>query len=237
MIFFSMPDMSAISNPEVKLPTLDMDSAQLNNISLSGIIEQFINIPEENSLNHQPVASIHLDPNSRGSENPIGYQINVTQPGQLICDNMNQYHGLEPHNNYNTMANGSQSDQKPFVRILEQPKGNSLRFRYQTEGKGAGTLQGQHSTPVMKTFPKIQIVGNSGPAVVVVSCVTHDSDQSRAHPHNLVSPASVSIIINLLLVEEAIDLFNHTFTPLTVCFKLQNFKTLFYMAIIKMLVA
>jgi len=186
-----MPDMSAISNPEVKLPTLDMDSAQLNNISLSGIIEQFINIPEENSLNHQPVASIHLDPNSRGSENPIGYQINVTQPGQLICDNMNQYHGLEPHNNYNTMANGSQSDQKPFVRILEQPKANSLRFRYQCEGRGAGALQGQHSTPEMKTFPKIQIVGNSGPAVVVVSCVTHDSDQSRAHPHNLVSPASV----------------------------------------------
>jgi len=153
-----MPDMSAISNPEVKLPTLDMDSAQLNNISLSGIIEQFINIPEENSLNHQPVASIHLDPNSRGSENPIGYQINVTQPGQLICDNMNQYHGLEPHNNYNTMANGSQSDQKPFVRILEQPKANSLRFRYQCEGRGAGALQGQHSTPEMKTFPKIQIV-------------------------------------------------------------------------------
>ena len=33
-----------------------------------------------------------------------------------------------------------------------------------------------------------------GPAVVVVSCVTHDSDpRPRAHPHNLVSPASVSI--------------------------------------------
>ena len=184
--------MSAISNPEVELPTLSMDSAQLNNISLSGIIDQFINIPEETALNHQPVASIHLDPNSRGSENPVGYQINVTQPSQLLCDNMNQYHSMDPLNNYNNMANGCQSDQKPFVRILEQPKSNSLRFRYQCEGRGAGALQGQHSTPDMKTFPKIQIVGTPGPAVVVVSCVTHDSDQPRAHPHNLVSPASVS---------------------------------------------
>jgi len=183
--------MSAISNPEVELPTLSMDSAQLNNISLSGIIDQFINIPEETALNHQPVASIHLDPNSRGSENPVGYQINVTQPSQLLCDNMNQYHSMDPLNNYNNMANGCQSDQKPFVRILEQPKSNSLRFRYQCEGRGAGALQGQHSTPDMKTFPKIQIVGTPGPAVVVVSCVTHDSDQPRAHPHNLVSPASV----------------------------------------------
>jgi len=172
-----------------------MDSAQLDNFSLSGIIDQFINIPQDTTLNHQPVASIHLDPNSRGSENPIGYQINVTQPSQLICDNMNQYHGLEPHNNYNTMANGCPSDQKPYVRILEQPKANSLRFRYQCEGRGAGALQGQHSTPEMKTFPKIQIVGTSGPAVVVVSCVTHDSDQPRSHPHNLVSPASVSLLL------------------------------------------
>eukprot|EP00090_Calanus_glacialis_P007777 TRINITY_DN16235_c0_g1_i1.p1 TRINITY_DN16235_c0_g1~~TRINITY_DN16235_c0_g1_i1.p1 ORF type:complete len:633 (-),score=136.14 TRINITY_DN16235_c0_g1_i1:44-1942(-) len=183
--------MSAISSREVEIPTLAMDSAQLNNISLSGIIEQFINIPQDSTLNHQPVASIHLDPNSRGSENPIGYQINVTQHSQLICDNMNQYHNLEPHNNYNTMANGCPSDQKPYVRILEQPKANSLRFRYQCEGRGAGALQGQHSTPEMKTFPKIQIVGTSGPAVVVVSCVTHDNDQPRSHPHNLVSPASV----------------------------------------------
>eukprot|EP00092_Neocalanus_flemingeri_P072450 GFUD01089190.1.p1 GENE.GFUD01089190.1~~GFUD01089190.1.p1 ORF type:complete len:634 (+),score=159.38 GFUD01089190.1:253-2154(+) len=183
--------MSAISNPEVELPTLAMDSAQLNNISLSGIIDQFINIPQDDPLSHQPVASIQLDPNSRSGENPISYQINVTQPRQLLCDNMNQYHGMESHTTYNMMDNAHLSDQKPFVRILEQPKSNSLRFRYQCEGRGAGALQGQHSTPEMKTFPKIQIVGYSGSAVVVVSCVTHDGEQPRAHPHNLVSPASV----------------------------------------------
>ena len=34
-------------------------------------------------------------------------------------------------------------------------------------------------------------MGYTGPAVVVVSCVTHDTDPPRTHPHNLVSPASV----------------------------------------------
>ena len=34
---------------------------------------------------------------------------------------------------------------KPRIRILEQPKSNSLRFRYQCEGRGAGALQGGES--------------------------------------------------------------------------------------------
>merc|ERR1712121_627327 len=79
----------------------------------------------------------------------------------------------------------------PYVRILEQPASHKLRFRYKCEGRGAGALQGVSSSPDKKTFPKIQIVGYKGPAVVVVSCVTHDSDIPKTHPHNLVSPASV----------------------------------------------
>ena len=80
---------------------------------------------------------------------------------------------------------------KPYLKILEQPKSNNLRFRYQCEGRGAGALQGERSTTEKKSFPKIQIVNYTGPAVVVVSCVTHDSDPPKTHPHNLVSPASV----------------------------------------------
>ena len=83
-------------------------------------------------------------------------------------------------------------EQKASVRIVEHPASHKLRFRYQCEGRGAGALQGQSSTSDKKTFPKIQILGYKGPAVVVVSCVTHDSDPPKAHPHNLVSPASVS---------------------------------------------
>eukprot|EP00092_Neocalanus_flemingeri_P005366 GFUD01005782.1.p1 GENE.GFUD01005782.1~~GFUD01005782.1.p1 ORF type:complete len:601 (-),score=146.44 GFUD01005782.1:180-1982(-) len=83
------------------------------------------------------------------------------------------------------------ADQKPFVKIVEQPASHRLRFRYQCEGRGAGSLRGETSTVDRKTFPTIQIIGYKGPATVVVSCVTPDSDQPRAHPHKLVSPASV----------------------------------------------
>merc|ERR1719188_2090751 len=90
-----------------------------------------------------------------------------------------------------TVIQTSKQSNKPHVRILEQPKSNSLRFRYKCEGRGAGALQGVSSSPDKKTFPKIQIVNYKGPAVVVVSCVTHDSEIPKTHPHNLVSPASV----------------------------------------------
>eukprot|EP00092_Neocalanus_flemingeri_P057769 GFUD01068733.1.p1 GENE.GFUD01068733.1~~GFUD01068733.1.p1 ORF type:complete len:591 (+),score=138.77 GFUD01068733.1:156-1928(+) len=83
------------------------------------------------------------------------------------------------------------ADQKPFVKIVEQPASHRLRFRYQCEGRGAGSLRGETSTADRKTFPTIQIIGYKGPATVVVSCVTPDSNQPRAHPHKLVSPASV----------------------------------------------
>eukprot|EP00092_Neocalanus_flemingeri_P014538 GFUD01015685.1.p1 GENE.GFUD01015685.1~~GFUD01015685.1.p1 ORF type:complete len:643 (+),score=175.31 GFUD01015685.1:94-2022(+) len=188
--------MSAITNLEVELPTLTMDSGQLTNLSLSGIIDQFMPTPQGIQQRHQPVASIHLDPHSKDTKHQITYHINVTQPTPVICDpldNMNNFHGPDPSmmENFTVSEKTHSSEQKPHLRIIEQPKSNALRFRYQCEGRGAGALQGQHSTPEKKTFPKIQIVGYKGPAVVVVSCVTHDTDLPRAHPHNLVSPASV----------------------------------------------
>ena len=63
------------------------------------------------------------------------------------------------------------------------------------QGRGAGALQGERSTADKKTFPRVQICGYRGPAVVVVSCVTAEAGETapppRTHPHNLVSPASV----------------------------------------------
>ena len=52
-------------------------------------------------------------------------------------------------------------------------------------------FQGANSTLELKTYPKIKIEGYKGPAVVVVSCVAHEAEKPRAHPHNLVSPAAV----------------------------------------------
>merc|ERR1712123_140050 len=192
----SLPDMSAISSPEVELPTLSMDSGQLTNLSLSGIIDQFIPTPQGLQQRHQPVASIHLDPHSKDTKQQITYHINATQPNPVVCDpldSMNNFHGPQSSmmENLTVLDKSLSNDQKPHLRIVEQPKSNALRFRYQCEGRGAGALQGQHSTSERKTFPKIQIVGYKGPAVVVVSCVAHDTELPRAHPHNLVSPASV----------------------------------------------
>ncbi|KAF5302274.1 hypothetical protein FQA39_LY10313 [Lamprigera yunnana] len=74
---------------------------------------------------------------------------------------------------------------KPKVKIIEQPASKALRFRYECEGRSAGSIPGISSTPENKTFPAIQIVGYQGRAVVVVSCVTKDLPH-RPHPHNLV---------------------------------------------------
>ena len=43
---FRLPDLLALSSPEIELPTLAMDSDSLSGISLSGIINQFIHLPQ-----------------------------------------------------------------------------------------------------------------------------------------------------------------------------------------------
>uniref|UniRef100_A0A0A9Z3Z2 Embryonic polarity protein dorsal n=2 Tax=Lygus hesperus TaxID=30085 RepID=A0A0A9Z3Z2_LYGHE len=80
---------------------------------------------------------------------------------------------------------GLQEQAGAYVKILEQPASKALRFRYECEGRSAGSIPGVNSTPENKTFPTIQIVGYKGKAVVVVSCVTKDPPY-RPHPHNLV---------------------------------------------------
>lgn len=78
---------------------------------------------------------------------------------------------------------------QPYVEILEQPASKALRFRYECEGRSAGSIPGINSTPENKTFPSIRIVGYNGRAMVVVSCITKDAPDNkgyRPHPHNLV---------------------------------------------------
>ncbi|XP_001652840.2 embryonic polarity protein dorsal isoform X4 [Aedes aegypti] len=77
------------------------------------------------------------------------------------------------------------AQERPHVVITEQPQSKALRFRYECEGRSAGSIPGVHSTPEQKTFPGIEIRGYKGRAVVVVSCVTKDPPY-RPHPHNLV---------------------------------------------------
>merc|ERR1711915_299212 len=195
-----LPDILAISDPEVELPTLNMNSDQLNEISLSGIINTIISPQEAQPMSQG--STVQVDPNTiQGQNQPITFHLQPVEtqmdPIRDVRDNLQ---GFTQNNNWASQGVQIQPlldpilapmDQKPSVRILEQPASHKLRFRYQCEGRGAGALQGQFSTADKKTFPKIQIVGYKGPAFVVVSCVTHDSDPPKAHPHNLVSPASV----------------------------------------------
>ena len=126
-----MPDLGALSTPEIEIPTLSlsMDSDSLSNISLSGIINQFIHLPQEENL-------------AKASASLV-YQ--VTPAVTDMMQHQQPCHGLESsHNNYNIVNMGhGHNTNKPFIRIIEQPKSNSLRFRYQCEGRGAGALQGQ----------------------------------------------------------------------------------------------
>ncbi|XP_035908780.1 embryonic polarity protein dorsal isoform X3 [Anopheles stephensi] len=76
--------------------------------------------------------------------------------------------------------------QRPYVEITEQPHPKALRFRYECEGRSAGSIPGVSTTAEHKTFPSIQVHGYRGRAVVVVSCVTKEGPDHKPHPHNLV---------------------------------------------------
>lgn len=46
---------------------------------------------------------------------------------------------------------------RPYVRIVEQPAPKALRFRYECEGRSAGSIPGVTSSPENKSFPTIQV--------------------------------------------------------------------------------
>jgi len=46
---------------------------------------------------------------------------------------------------------------KPWVEVIEQPKSTAMRFRYQCEGRSAGTILGVNATIAQKTYPSIRV--------------------------------------------------------------------------------
>jgi len=188
-----LPDILALKSTEVTIPTLNMNSAELGDISLSGLINTIISPPSDDQV-------VQVDPNTiQGQNQSITFHLQPMEdqvgPIRDVHDNIQGFPQQASDWNqeliHQTILEPKVVEQKPFVRILEQPASHKLRYRYKCEGRGAGALQGERSTTDKKSFPKIQIVNYTGPAVVVVSCVTHDSDPPKTHPHNLVSPASV----------------------------------------------
>ncbi|KAK3560674.1 hypothetical protein QTP86_014524 [Hemibagrus guttatus] len=78
--------------------------------------------------------------------------------------------------------------EKPELVVLEQPKERGMRFRYECEGRSAGSILGASSTDVKKTLPAIELRGpieRIKNVTVTVSLVTKDLPH-RPHPHCLV---------------------------------------------------
>ena len=46
---------------------------------------------------------------------------------------------------------------EPSVEIIEQPKPRELRFRYESEGRTAGSITGEFSTNERRSFPSIKV--------------------------------------------------------------------------------
>uniref|UniRef100_A0A1A9ZL74 RHD domain-containing protein n=1 Tax=Glossina pallidipes TaxID=7398 RepID=A0A1A9ZL74_GLOPL len=76
---------------------------------------------------------------------------------------------------------------KPYVRIVEQPTSKPMAFRYECAARAGGSIFGANSTLENKTYPSIEIVGYTGQAMVITSCVTKHPPY-WPHPHKLVGP-------------------------------------------------
>ncbi|XP_043933786.1 transcription factor RelB-like [Protopterus annectens] len=76
---------------------------------------------------------------------------------------------------------------RPQLEIMEQPKQRGMRFRYQCEGRSAGSILGESSNEQNKTLPAIEFLNCRGvkEIVVKVSLVMKD-DPYKPHPHGLV---------------------------------------------------
>ncbi|XP_056396039.1 transcription factor RelB isoform X2 [Hyla sarda] len=80
-----------------------------------------------------------------------------------------------------------QNTPAPQLIITEQPKQRGMRFRYQCEGRSAGSILGESSTDHSKTLPAIELVNCEGIHDVKVSvCLVWKDPPHRIHPHGLV---------------------------------------------------
>ncbi|XP_072383437.1 embryonic polarity protein dorsal-like isoform X5 [Diabrotica undecimpunctata] len=135
------------------------------NIELSDVIEVIETDPD---FKESKEPAQHPTMFNGGGEIPVPQQTTAIQSGQLSSMSVKK---------------------QARIRIVEQPASKALRFRYECEGRSAGSIPGARSTPENKSYPTIRVEGYQGRAVVVVSCVTRDQPY-RPHPYNLVSKAN-----------------------------------------------
>lgn len=74
----------------------------------------------------------------------------------------------------------------PIVNIVEQPATKSFRFRYISENRLNGSIEGANTTSTNRSYPKIEISNYTGDAEIIISCVS-DTKPFYSHPHKLTS--------------------------------------------------
>lgn len=52
---------------------------------------------------------------------------------------------------------GSPNLRIPRIEIVEQPASKALRFRYECEGRSAGSIPGVRSTAENRTYPTVKV--------------------------------------------------------------------------------
>ncbi|XP_028920783.1 LOW QUALITY PROTEIN: transcription factor RelB [Ornithorhynchus anatinus] len=76
---------------------------------------------------------------------------------------------------------------RPRLVITEQPKQRGMRFRYECEGRSAGSILGETAPEASKTLPPVQLRNCEGLREVdVVACLVWKDWPHRVHPHGLV---------------------------------------------------
>ncbi|KAG8450006.1 hypothetical protein GDO86_016624 [Hymenochirus boettgeri] len=102
----------------------------------------------------------------------------------------------------------------PSLRITEQPKQRGMRFRYQCEGRSAGSILGANSTENNKTAPEIEIINcEDYKEVSVTVCLVWKDSPYRVHPHSLVGKDCQYGICQLTLLPQD-GIAKHSFSNL-----------------------
>ncbi|KAK7882618.1 hypothetical protein WMY93_028792 [Mugilogobius chulae] len=190
-----MQDLSWDIDPVLPLPR--PSDQQLTDQSLTDIDDLFLKIISEHreqsmrSLPRPPSPpSCHLQeshaPNvrkpklvARGTACPLNAAYNLVQPVSGSSRDMMAMPGTELL---------ERVLERPALVVVEEPKDRGMRFRYECEGRSAGSILGASSTDSSKTQPAIEIQGpidHIKKVKVTVSLVTKDIPH-RPHPHCLV---------------------------------------------------
>lgn len=84
----------------------------------------------------------------------LSHQMENTAQNRQQSHNTQRNNGERRSMSTNSNSNSS-SRPGAFVEITEQPASKALRFRYECEGRSAGSIPGVNSTPENKTYPSI----------------------------------------------------------------------------------